>query len=366
MESTKTYPGSFKAITDLLSIGENKQAGTKMIEAPMFPAPIPEEGALVEPLETVDEDVVLETSERRRSIQTHSKALDNTGHSFDGLEVLAIDSTAIQLGVIPAIGGLLIALRAAVVIQRSPNYSLVLTDPVFELITASNRDKKLEYIGDFFETPRKYRNSWGGYQLIHVFRNFLERVVQTEAINLIQNGILLFDGTLTMETHTTSKPFFEKRVLPALQATKNSIVAVSKSSNLRTSDGFLAVDIFYDVPGPRYYQFSASELKNQDTRRLLGSVFVSKFSEFGHTYRVDVFGNTRGDEEALQLFYDNSLMIEGYPDLLRLAHVFAYPLKSDVIQWQVQAAEHFGYPISQEPNPREVFGPFGGRSQTWN
>jgi hypothetical protein len=71
-------------------------------------------------------------------------------------------------------------------------------------------------------------------------------------------------------------------------------------------------------------------------------------------------GESRG-VNAVQKLLGNDLIVDNYPETLRLAHIYARFSANEVIAMQRYVSERYGLRILRRPHVRQVlFGPYGG------
>jgi hypothetical protein len=189
-----------------------------------------------------------------------------------------------------------------------------------------------------------------------------ERWLQQNAVSTFTNAIVLLDGSLT-----TGTPDNPARNLQAILSTAldrgNRIVAFSKKTGL-TIGGRSVIHLLDSVRAPCLLDIDSSVREQFPAYpiKLLGRVFVGKFSADGYAFRVDI---DRGLDEGQAVraaagLLANDVVEQGYPETLRLAHIHATFTATEVIAMQRHIMTNYGAQIVNRFNlRRSLFGPFG-------
>lgn len=290
--------------------------------------------------------------------------------------VVAVDCGIVRLG--ETENGLVISLRAAIVTDGDlgSEVKLFRTGPLY--LHNHYKQHILHQMGaqlgreDFFveldtsdpETPVPMRVKRGvaddAHQYADRFRNWFERLLQKQAVAQIQNGVILFDGALTLRTRDTPSQYLE--ILAQLASSNgNAIVAISKQSRLEIQGRSIKFWL-NDVPNVACCRRLTGHMRKESIARVLGNAYAARFSAFGPTFRVDVKpAQGQSDEEAISQFFGSVFLRAGYPDILVRAHVHSYFTSPDVIQLQAQAGARFELEPQAEIGLTGIFAPFGGR-----
>ncbi|MGA9098759.1 MAG: hypothetical protein WB392_07500 [Methanotrichaceae archaeon] len=290
--------------------------------------------------------------------------------------IVAIDCGIARLG--ETENGLVIALRSAMVVNHGDDaqVNFFRTGPIYlhnqykryalyQMGKHLNRPDlfvELEETesGDIRPTVIKNGVADNVHQYSDRFRNWLERLVQRIAVRSIENGIILFDGALTLRTRDTSDNYLYD--LAKLASDKgNAIIGISKQSILQVQ-GRSVQFWLDDSPSRPCYRELMSLMSRERSDRVLGNIYAARFSPLGPTFRMDVkAAEGQADNEAIKLFYSSALMRGGYPDILVRAHAYSYFTSPDVIQLQAQASAKYSLLSQSGIDLRGIFAPFGGR-----
>jgi len=301
--------------------------------------------------------------------------------TFDFVTETAVPLVGVDCG-IARLGetenGLVIALRATIATEQNGRSGVTLfrTGPLY--LHNLKKDQLLLQMGqhlgkpDFFvelEDPdddppvvRRVRSGIANdaHKYGDRFRNWLERLAQRIAVSSIENGVVLFDGALTLRTIDTPSRYLED--LARLASAKgNAIIAISKQSMLQVRGRPLPFCLD-DVPGKPCYRLLTGLMKSDEAERILGNIYAIRLSSLGPTFRMDVKPvEGQADAEAINMAFSSSLMRGGYPDILVRAHAHSYFTSPDVLQLQAQASAKYALTPRPEPSLTGIFAPFAGR-----
>jgi len=290
--------------------------------------------------------------------------------------VTAVDCGIARLG--ETDNGLIIALRATIVIWQNNSYHIDLfkSGPIY--LHNGHKLETLYELGqhlgkpDFFveldetdtSNPRPLKVKSGvaddSHQYADRFRNWLERLVQNIAVRSIQNGIILFDGALTLRTRDTPSSYLEHLSNIATQS-GNAIIAISKQSLLQIKGRPIRFWL-NDVPLRPSYRLLTPLMRQEGINRVLGNAYAVRFSALGPTFRMDVkAARGQSDDEAIGQLLASTFMRGGYPDILVRAHAHSYFTSPDVVQLQAQAGAKYKLKPQTDIDLGGIFAPFGGR-----
>lgn len=291
--------------------------------------------------------------------------------------VAAVDCGIIRLG--ETENGLIIALRASIITDDGEESKIRLyrTGPMYlhNAYKAQTLYQMGKHLGrpDFFvdvdmsdpthPIPTKVKSGVANdtHQYGDRFRNWFERLVQRATVTSIHNGVILFDGALTLRTRDTPRTYLEQ--LARLASNNgNALIAISKQSLLQVR-GKAVRFWLNDVPNRACYRMLSGMMRDEGAEeRVLGNAYAVRFSVLGPTLRMDVKPiKGQSDDEAISQLYSSSFMRGGYPDILVRAHMHSYFTSPHVIQLQAQASVKYSLVPEGEVELTGIFGPFGGR-----
>lgn len=267
--------------------------------------------------------------------------------------VAAIDVSSLRIGETDA--GALVAIRGAVVWRSNHGYEYVRCGPL------------TFHLGHGIEGATPIDSSLGPIQIfteraINRLRNALERWIQREICNSFADSAILFDGSLTAGTPDNPAAHLT-RILGSARKQGNVVVAVSKSTKL-SAFGKKITSLILQSSGPCLVDVDQA-VKRQFTSgpvRLAGHVYVAKLIEDGFAFRVDIDRHIseKTQIDTMSRLISSDIMMQGYPETLRLAHIFSTFTANDVIAIQRHLASRHGLRIVPRFNVRRsLFGPFG-------
>jgi hypothetical protein len=270
--------------------------------------------------------------------------------------VAAVDVSSLKIGETET--GVLAAIRGAVVWKSNHGYEYVRCGPlVFHLGQSTDEESSCVALG--LGSSRLFAD-----RALGRLRNTLERWIQREICASLEGAVVLFDGSLTVGTPDNPIAHLA-RILDSARQNGNVVLAFSKSTKLcafgRKITSLLSggqapclVDVDRAVRG----QFESHPV------RLAGHVYVAKLAENGFAFRLDADRQIPREEriEAMNRLIASDVVMQGYPETLRLAHIFSTFTANDVIAVQRHLAFVHGLRIAPHFNlRRSLFGPFG----TW-
>lgn len=195
--------------------------------------------------------------------------------------------------------------------------------------------------------------------------SILERWLQKQACESNTNSVLLWDGSL-MAGAADSPILFLSELLDKTRDRKNTVLALSKKSKLHVEGNEIA-DLINNKDAPCVINIDAL-VRNQDKHlHFLGRVYVAKLAPSCCSFRLDV-DRTLSEEEsimAINRLLGNDIVIDSYPETLRLAHILSHFSATEVLGMQYYIAENHDLKIVSKPNIRRMlFSVFGGLKAT--
>lgn len=291
----------------------------------------------------IDETIVLEKFPKGYGILTKGK--------YDICNILAVDTSSFRLGETEK--GIVAAYRASIIIFNGKNYDIIKLGPYIIILTEENKSYIYNYLRNILNLPevgdRKVPKL---YKMVDRVRNFIERYLQIMTSAYFKNGIVLWDGSLTGGTVDTPMKILED-ALENAEKSYNSVFGISKVSRLRTSNGVRLIDLLNNVYAPAFMKVH-NLIRNEIMERILGEVYVVKFSPYGFAFRVDVYPR-RGSssEEELNRLYSICPMFNGYPEPLRQAHINCYFTGNEILALQSYVAQKYDLKILPSFDPRK-------------
>ncbi|MBS7624550.1 DNA double-strand break repair nuclease NurA [Candidatus Bathyarchaeota archaeon] len=276
----------------------------------------------------------------------------------DNTPIVAIDTSSIKVGETES--GVICAVRGAVVWNERRQYRCLRIGPFPFHITEDNKREILRVLGQY--SPIAYSSN--ASFLIEVqsrLCNALERWIQMMVSRSASNSIILWDGTLSCRPQNDCVSLL-LRILEDARRNSNAVISLSKASTVKFL-GRRITDLLMKQREPCLLEIDEHMLSiSSKSLRLLGKIYVAKLSEKGYAFRVDVDRGLSRDVHmmALRRLMGNDSVFQGYPEALRLAHIFSTFTASDVIGIQRFISRKYGLKVVTWPSIRKaLFGPFG-------
>ena len=268
--------------------------------------------------------------------------------------VAAVDVSSLKIGETET--GVLAAIRGAVVWKSSRGYQYVRCGPLaFHLghTTDESLPSIMAGVGSIqFFTERA----------ISRLRNTLERWIQREICVSLEDAIVLFDGSLTVGTPDNPTAHLA-RILDSARERGSVVLAFSKSTKL-CAFGRKITSLVSEAQAPCLVDVDQAVRGQFESHpvHLAGHVYVAKLTDNGFAFRLDADRQVPPEErvDAMNRLIASDVVAQGYPETLRLAHIFSTFTANDVIAVQRHLAFTHGLRIAPRFNLRKsLFGPFG-------
>jgi hypothetical protein len=287
----------------------------------------------------------------------------------DQTPIIAVDVSSIRIGETDT--GILLALRAATAWkQKGTAYRYLRFGPFPIHITDQNQHDILSLFHE--HQPIQHTNN-----ILHQLTStpdlnqtqtrvtaLLEKWLQTQIATQAQHSIILLDGNLT--TGTNDPPNALARLLETARNNHNTTLAITKISRLRLN-GHNITNLAQTSPKPCLLQLDGYKTTSAYNIRQLGAIYVAKLNHSPFTFRLDIDANLSSAlaVEAVEHLIGNDLITDGYPETLRLAHIYSTFTANEVIGIQRFLAQAYGIKIVQRPNIRRLlFGPYGTKHES--
>jgi hypothetical protein len=273
--------------------------------------------------------------------------------------VVGVDVSSIRIG--ETTDGVLLAVRGAAVWNVHHVYRYLRLGPFLFHITENNKNQ-------IFGLLRKYQNDLpielAASDFVHLqmrIASVLERWIQSNLCSKCSNTLILLDGSLTAGTPDTPESVVAK-ILQTAKIRANTILAFSKLSRIRFN-GQVLTEIALNGTSPCLVKVS-DFLGGTGNFKLFGNVYVARFSDDDICFRLDVDKDLQRSQvlDAVQRLLGNDVFHHGYgyPETLRLAHIYSTFTANEVIGMQRYLEHERELKISVKPNIRRLlFGPFG-------
>ena len=275
----------------------------------------------------------------------------------DPVQIAACDASSVKIGETET--GMIFAIRA-VAVWRNPDQTLF-----------TRWGPLLFHIANSDDQPDRIRDDdskiFGGLsvktlRVLTRLRNQVERWTQEVLSTTVKGGVVLFDGSLTAGTPDNPASRVNK-ILSTTRANNSIVLALSKSTQLTV--GGRNILAFFDSDRSPHVLDMSSIVENEYPPypvRFLGRVCVVKFSPDGFLFRLDI--DREAEEEraltALEQVAGTDVIFHGYPETLRLAHIYSTFTANEILAIQRFVVSNHRVSLQSKPNlRRSLFGPFG-------
>ena len=274
-----------------------------------------------------------------------------------GMTVIGVDASCIKLG--ETCSGLITALRGAIVWRREKSCRYLRIGPLIFHITEQNKVKIYNALRSFcLGLPGRQEAPGLPYMPIRM-ANIFEHWMRELACTIFSDALVLFDGSLSVGPGEAVAPL--RAILELARSNSSIVMAISKNSRLRFM-GKKLIDLLNGVPGPYLLELGDEHLVNASCIKLLGRIYVAKLSPLGCTFRLDIDRGVPEEVgiEAVRLMVSSDAIHQGYPEVLRLAHIICTFTAPEVMAMQLMLSRAYGLKIIRRPDVRKLlFGPFG-------
>ena len=275
--------------------------------------------------------------------------------------IVGIDTTNVDLG--ETHEGILFALRGTVVWTRNHHYSLTRYGPFIVFATEKNKQILYNTLAQNLLSIRQTYRAPDRLHLSNAFRAIFERALQRSVCEKFRDAVVLWDGSLTVWTNDPTY-FATQRILKEARENGNIVMGLSKKTQLYVGDKCIT-DLIDDGSSPCMIPVSfVTRFGDEEAVRSLGRVYVTKLAAGSCTFRFDIDRDLTEEQgfTGVRRLIGNDLIIENYPETLRLAHIFSRFTATEIIGLQRYVSEFYSFRISKRPDIRHIiFGPFGGR-----
>jgi len=270
--------------------------------------------------------------------------------------IAAVDTSSIKLGETGK--GIIIAVRGTTVWKMGRNYVYLRVGPFIFHVTEENLQEVYKTLLKVYFPEHNPQGVLGSFQIPLRMANLLERWLQASLAKTMSNGIILFDGSLTAGTPDTPTQQL-REILASARTMGNIVLAFTKVTTLRFN-GSLLTEAFPAYKPPCLIE--VANIKPKPPLTLLGEVYVAKLARGNYAFRLDVDRELPSQKrvEAVERLLGNDLVVHGYPETLRLAHILCTFTANEVIAMQHFIQQRYRLKIIDRPDMhRLLFGPFG-------
>ncbi len=277
----------------------------------------------------------------------------------DATSIIAIDTSSIKVG--ETENGVICAVRGAVVWNEKMHYRYLRLGPFPFHITEENKKEILSLLK--YYSPIGFSSSISFMiEIQSRLCEALERWIQMAISTSVRDSIILLDGSLACRA-SSNRPNILEQILKNARDNLNIVLSFSKASSIKFL-GRKITDLIIKQKEACLLEINEKMLSISSRRRLrlLGKIYVTKLNGRGYPFRVDIDRVLPREIQimAVQRLLGNELAFQGYPETLRLAHIFSTFTASDVIGIQRFIAKEYGLKVVTWPSIRKaLFGPFG-------
>ncbi|MCJ7560151.1 DNA double-strand break repair nuclease NurA, partial [Candidatus Bathyarchaeota archaeon] len=292
------------------------------------------------------------------TLQLKRKPLPLTPRTQETI-IAAVDTSTIKIGETST--GIIIAIRGATIWKQNKHYQYTRLGPFIFHITEENKNEVYNTIEKAYFNVQYGGNHQATPNLLQMptrLASLLERWLQTMLAKTVNQGLILFDGSLTSGTIDTPVQRM-KEILSTARRNKNTVLAFSKATSLRIN-GYLITDLLPEREPP--YLLETTGLRFKPPTVLLGDVYVARLNKANYAFRLDIDREipTQDRMEAVEKLLGNDLYQQSYPETLRLAHILCTFTANEVLAMQHFITRRHGIQIINRPDMhRLLFGPFG-------
>jgi hypothetical protein len=273
--------------------------------------------------------------------------------------IAAVDTSTIKIGETST--GIVIAVRGATTWKENQRYRYTRLGPFIFHITEDNKNEVYNSLEKSYFSTRHSNNHHANPHLMQMptrLASLLERWLQLMLAKTVNNGLILFDGSLTSGTIDTPVQRM-KSILSLARKNQSTVLAFSKMTTLRVN-GYLITDKLPKHKPP--YLLETIGIKFKSPTVVLGSVYVARLNRTNYAFRLDIDNEISYQQrmKAVELLLGNDLCPQSYPETLRLSHILCTFTANEVLAIKHFITRKHGIQIINRPDMHKLlFGPFG-------
>jgi len=272
--------------------------------------------------------------------------------------IAAIDTSSIKIG--ETNKGIICAIRGTIVWKERNRYKYLRIGPFPLHITEENKTEIYHLLRQHsLNMPNELLNHSNLINMPMKLGNLLERWIKMEISCTSQNSIILWDGSLTSGTADNPTKAITQ-ILEIARNRLNMILAFSKTTQIRLQ-GRQITDLSGSCKPPYLLQINGLPT-TACLMRFLGNTYVAKLANSSLAFRLDIDREIMPEQqvEAVQRLLGNDILFFGYPETLRLAHIYSTFTATEVIGIQRFITKQCKIEMINRPNIRRIlFGTFG-------
>ncbi|RLI05062.1 hypothetical protein DRO26_03285, partial [Candidatus Bathyarchaeota archaeon] len=267
----------------------------------------------------------------------------------DYIQVVGVDVSCRRVGNTKE--GVLCALRGTVVWKNEYAYQYNRYGPFLFHLTVEVEKTSEENELDINQ-PRLSFNE-NPNSMVGKVQIFVEKNIQRYVCKNLKNSIILLDGCLSVQN-------IDQETLNLARRNGNKVLAFTKKSEIRVN-GEPITSLLKDETPPCILHLDEF-LPYDFCQTRLGWVFVVKLAEGSLGFRLDVDKGLPIEEaiKTIQRLLGNELVVQGYPETLRIAHTLSIFTNLEILAIQRFLSKKYNLKIQKPRNVRRMlFGPFG-------
>jgi len=278
----------------------------------------------------------------------------------DETPIAAIDTSSMKIG--ETATGILIAVRGATVYKQNKHYNYMRLGPFIFHVTEENKKEVFTQLqAAYFTSPHEHGETLGSLNIAQMptrIASILEKWLQVTVAKTLSSSLILFDGSLTAGTPDMPTRIV-KEILAHARENGNIVLAFSKMTTLRVN-GQIITEMPQQHKPP--YMLEAVGLKPKPPIVVFGDVYVARLNNGNYAFRLDIDRELSSEQRitAVEKLLGNDLLLQGYPETLRLAHILCTFTANEVIAMQHFIARKYGLKLLNRPDIHKLlFGPYG-------
>jgi hypothetical protein len=320
-------------------------------------------GKPFQPYETGFLEPLAKETRENESLNLNCKALSTLLTPLtpirDETPIIGIDVSGIKIGETEA--GILCAVRGAIIWNQNRHYRYLRIGPFPFHITEENKKELLTQLSRHSGLGLSSgSNFFPMADSVSKLCSSMERWIQTSLSYTAEESIILWDGSLT--TGVAGNPTGDvSNILKIARRRGNNVLAFSKATTIRFL-GWRITDLVAGHKAPCLFEVSELPLSISSNMHLLARIYVAKLASGSHAFRLDIDRALvkEGDIISVEKLLGNDLVFQGYPESLRLAHIYSTFTANDVIGIQSFLTHEYRLRIVTRRNVRKaLFGPYG-------
>jgi hypothetical protein len=279
--------------------------------------------------------------------------------NYQETTIAAVDTSTIKIGETST--GIIIAIRGATTWKQNQRYHYTRLGPFIFHITEDNKNEVYNTLEKSYFNTLYSTNRYATPPLMQMptrLASLLERWLQTMLAKTVDNGLVLFDGSLTSGTFDTPVQRM-KDILSLARRNKSIVLAFSKMTSLRVN-GYLITDQLPKNEPPYLLETTGVQFKPPTV--VLGGVYVARLNKANYAFRLDIDREIPLQHRmaAVEKLLGNDLYMQGYPETLRLSHILCTFTANEVLAIKHFITRKHGIQIINRPDMHKLlFGPFG-------